>query len=391
MIVRPGIEVLVEDRADLVRGARVGLLAHAASATRRLEHASSALAAAGADVVRLFAPEHGVTAAAQDMVRVDERRDRLTGLPVVSLYGEDEASLTPRPGDFDGLDALVVDLADVGSRYYTFYATAVRALPVAAARGLRVIVCDRPNPIDGVSVEGNAVAPGYHSFVGELDVPNRHGLTVGELCRLARLVRAIDVDLTVIPAQGWDRAALWNATGLPWILPSPNMPTLDTALVYPGMCLVEGTNLSEGRGTTRPFEIGGAPWLDPARLARDLAAYALPGVAFRPVGFRPGFQKHAGTACGGVQLHLVDRASFRPVATGLAFLAAARAQDPEAFRWRTEAYEFVSDRPAIDLLAGGPRWRTALEAGIDPREVAREWARDEAAFGEVRAELLGWA
>ncbi|MCU0225354.1 MAG: DUF1343 domain-containing protein [Acidobacteria bacterium] len=388
MSVVPGIEVLCGREAGLLRGARVGLIAHPASVTRGLAHAAEALAVAGARVVRLFAPEHGSGGGAQDMVAVDERRDALTGLPVVSLYGDDEASLTPTDAALAGLDLLVADLADVGARYYTFYATIVRALGAAARAGLRVVVCDRPNPLGGVLIEGNLVGPGYRSFVGELPVPNRHGMTVGELCRFAAVERGLELDLTVVPCAGWSRAQWWDATGLPWVLPSPNMPTLETATVYPGMCLVEGTNLSEGRGTTRPFELAGAPWLDGRALAAQLERWGLPGVAFRPVRFRPAFQKHAGSECQGVQLHVTDRLAFRPVLTGVAFLAAARAQDPARFRWRTEPYEFVSDRPAIDLLAGGPGWREAIETGVEPAVMAAAWAADEAAFARIREPSL---
>jgi uncharacterized protein YbbC (DUF1343 family) len=384
----PGIEVLCGREAGLVRGARVGLIAHPASVTRSLAHAAEALAAAGARVVRLFAPEHGSGGGAQDMVAVDERRDALTGLPVVSLYGDDEASLTPAEAALAGLDLLVADLADVGARYYTFYATIVRALGAAARAGLRVAVCDRPNPLGGVLIEGNLVGPGYGSFVGELPVPNRHGMTVGELCRFAAVERGLALDLTVVPCAGWSRALWWDETGLPWVLPSPNMPTLETATVYPGMCLVEATNLSEGRGTTRPFELAGAPWLDGRALAAQLARWGLPGVAFRPVRFLPAFQKHAGSECQGVQLHVTDRLAFRPVLTGVAFLAAARAQDPARFRWRSEPYEFVADRPAIDLLAGGPGWREAIETGVEPAVMAAAWAADEAAFARLREPSL---
>ena len=388
MSVVPGIEVLCGREAGLVRGARVGLIAHPASVTRSLAHAAEALTAAGARVVRLFAPEHGSGGGAQDMVAVDERRDALTGLPVVSLYGDDEASLTPSEAALAGLDLLVADLADVGARYYTFYATIVRALGAAARAGLRVVVCDRPNPLGGVLIEGNLVAPGYRSFVGELPVPNRHGMTVGELCRFAAVERGLALDLTVVPCAGWSRAQWWDATGLPWVLPSPNMPTLETATVYPGMCLVEGTNLSEGRGTTRPFELAGAPWLDGRALAAQLDRWGLPGVAFRPARFLPAFQKHAGSECQGVQVHVTDRLAFRPVLTGVAFLAAARAQDPARFRWRTEPYEFVADRPAIDLLAGGPGWREALETGVEPAVIAAAWAADEAEFTRLREPSL---
>ena len=377
MTVRPGIEVLVADRPGLVRGARAGLLAHPASVDRDLRHAALLLDEAGADVVRLFAPEHGVTGAAQDMVPVDETRDPVTGLPVVSLYGRSEAELVPRPEHLAGLDTLVVDLQDVGARYYTFAATAIRALPACAEAGVRVIVCDRPNPLGGILVEGNTVDPAFRSFVGELPVPQRHGMTIGELVLFAARVRRVDVELEVVPCDGWHREDDFPGTGLPWVLPSPNMPTIETALVYPGACLLEGTNLSEGRGTTRPFEIVGAPWLDPRALAAALEAEALPGVRFRPLVFTPAFHKHAGTPCGGVQLHVFDRRAFRPVRTGLAVVIAARRLDPGRFAWRTEPYEFVADRPAFDLLAGTDAWRRAIEEGASAAEIASGFAVHE--------------
>lgn len=388
MSVTPGLELLCGPRAALVRGAQVGLIAHPASVTRRLVHAAEALCAAGARVVRLFAPEHGSGGGHQDMVAVTEPRDPLSGLPVVSLYGEEEASLAPDDASLADLDLLIADLADVGARYYTFYATIVRTLDAAARVRLPVVVCDRPNPIGGRLVEGNLIGDGYRSFVSELSVPNRHGMTVGELCRLAVAGRRLDVDLTVVPCDGWTRDLWWDETGLPWVLPSPNMPSLDTAIVYPGMCLVEGTNLSEGRGTTRPFELAGAPWLDARALVEALEAWELPGVRFRPVRFQPAFQKHAGEECRGAQLHVTDRLAFRPVLTGLAFLCAARAQDPGRFRWREEPYEFVSDRPAIDLLAGGPGWREAIEAGVPPAEIAAAWRDAERGFLRDREPFL---
>ena len=380
MKVQPGLEVLVERERSLIAGRRVGLLTHPASVSRGLVPAARVLQAAGGRIERLFAPEHGVGGGAQDMEVVDELRDPVTGLAVVSLYGETEDQLTPSPAQLEGLDLLVVDLMDVGARYYTFAATAIRLLPIAAEAGVPVIVSDRPNPIGGVTIEGNLILPGQESFVGEISVPNRHGMSLGELCRLAHVEREIDVELRVVPARGWRREQYWDQTGLPWVSPSPNMPTLETALVYPGACLVEGTNLSEGRGTTRPFELVGAPFLDAEPFAARLNGRNLPGVAFRPVSFVPMFQKHAGRVCGGVQLHVTGRLAFRPVRTGLELLAAARELAPEAFSWRREPYEFVSDRPAIDLLAGGPGWRQALEAGEDPAAIAAEWAGDLAEF-----------
>lgn len=383
MSVIPGLERLADLCPALLRGARTGLMTHPAAVGRDYAPALSWVQRAGALVDRLFAPEHGLGGMAQDMIAVDEQRDPLSGLPVISLYGKSEASLTPRPEDFAGLDLLVIDLCDVGARYYTFAASAIRALPVAGASGVRVLIADRPNPLNGLTIEGNLIDPGFHSFVGELSVPNRHGLTIGELCRLACRQRGLDLDLTIVAALGWDRSAFWDETGLPWIHPSPNMPTLDTAVAYPGLCLIEGTNLSEARGTTKPFELFGAPWLHPEALAQRLSRFSLPGVLFRPLHFRPAFHKFAGLDCGGVQLHVTDRRLFRPVLTGLAVIAAARELAPDHFRWRTEAYEFVSDRLAFDLLAGGPSWRQALESGASPWDIAADWPQVETEFARL--------
>jgi uncharacterized protein YbbC (DUF1343 family) len=260
---------------------------------------------------------------------------------------------------------------------------------VCAEAGVAVIVLDRPNPLGGAVVEGPPIEPGYESFVGLASVPIRHGLTAGELARLMAAREGLDVELEVVTMKGWDRSMWFDETGLPWVLPSPNMPTLETAVVYPGMCLVEGTELSEGRGTTRPFEIAGAPGIDEHELAAALAAEGLAGARFRPLTFEPTFQKHAKKACGGVQIHVTDRDTYRATAAGVAFLAAAHRALPEAFAWRTRAYEFVADIPAIDLLAGSPALRRGIEAGASLSELTAGWAENEAAFqGERAVHLL---
>ncbi len=385
MRVIPGIELLAGEQRGLVHARRVGLLSHPAAVDATLRPAHELLAAAGAHVVRLFAPEHGAGGALQDMVGSQEQQDPLSGLDVVSLYGESIETLSPCPAAFEGLDVLVIDLVDVGARYYTYAASAVKCLEVAAKMGLQVVVADRPNPINGRAIEGNLVHAAQRSFVGELPLPNRHGMSLGEICRFAVREKGLELELDVVAAKGWERTAWADETGCPWVMPSPNMPTLDTATVYPGTCLVEGTLLSEGRGTTRPFEIVGAPWLDALRLARDLAREDLPGVRFRPLTFLPAFHKHAGRLCQGVQLHVVDREAFRPVESGLALIIASRAQDPEAFRWRSEAYEFVADQLAIDLLAGTPTWRQAIEGGASAREIASSWVAERKEFEVLRA------
>jgi uncharacterized protein YbbC (DUF1343 family) len=373
-----GLEVLLSDPAPHLRGRRVGLLAHPASVDRSLRHAVPLLHAALGDRLRvLFGPQHGLRGETQDnMIEWEGYTDTLTGLPVHSLYGQHRR---PTPAMLQDLDVLVVDLQDVGARYYTFVWTLLLCLEACAEAGKAVLVLDRPNPIGG-TVEGNVLDPGYRSFVGLAPIPMRHGLTIGELARWLRAHFALDVDLTVLPMQGWRGDLDFEATGLPWVLPSPNLPTVEAAMVYPGACLLEGTELSEGRGTTRPFEILGAPWLDPDRLVGALAAQSLPGLALRPLHFEPTFQKHAGRLCGGVQVHVTCRRRFRPVLTYLALLTAVRRLWPEHFAWRRPPYEYEYDRLPIDILAGGPGLREAVEAGADPREVAAGWQREAEAF-----------
>jgi uncharacterized protein YbbC (DUF1343 family) len=387
--VRTGLDVLAAERCALLRGRRVGLVAHPASVDARLRHAAELLAAAdGVTLVVVFGPEHGWLGQAQDLIGVADTGDPLSGVRGHSLYGDTVASLKPTPEQLAGLDVLVIDLQDVGSRYYTFPTTMLYCLEAAAGVGLPVIILDRPNPIGGVAVEGPVLRPGFESFVGPHALPTRHGLTIGELARLYITERRIDIEMQIIRCEGWQRGMDFAATGLPWVLPSPNMPTLDTAFVYPGMCLLEGTNLSEGRGTTRPFELCGAPGVDARRLAQRLNAEKLSGLVFRPAWFQPVFQKYVGRICGGVQLHVSDRVTFQPVRTGLAVLAALREANHECFAWRTEEYEFVHSPIAIDLLFGSDRERLALEAGQDWNAVAAEWAPEEAAWRERRAPAL---
>jgi uncharacterized protein YbbC (DUF1343 family) len=257
-----------------------------------------------------------------------------------------------------------------------------------ARAGKAFCVLDRPNPLGGLHIEGGLIAPGFESFVGLVSCPNRHGMTAGEIARWRHAVEKLDLELMVLGMRGWQRDMRFEHTGLPWVMPSPNMPTTDTAMVYPGMCLVEGTELSEGRGTTRPFELAGAPYLDGNRLATDLAAMQLPGVMFRSAMFLPMFQKHRDKVCGGVQLHVTNPETFRPYRTGVAFLKACYDQSPAAFRWRAKAYEFVDQIPAIDLLAGGDALRRGIEAGASLDELAARWPRDEGDFAAERADYL---
>ncbi|PYM33534.1 MAG: DUF1343 domain-containing protein [Candidatus Rokuibacteriota bacterium] len=371
MRVESGLEVLLDRHLPWLRGRRLGLLAHQASVTRDLAHVAQLLNdLRGVRLARLFAPEHGLWGAAQDHAPVASTRDQVTGLEVWSLYGERRA---PTPETLAGLDALVVDLQDIGARYYTFVWTLALAMRECARAGVRVIVLDRPNPLGGDRVEGNLPDPAFASFVGLYPLPARHGLTIGELARRFVLEEGIRCDLTVARMRGWRRAMLWEDTGLPWVPPSPNMPTPDTARVYPGGCLIEGTNLSEGRGTTRPFEWVGAPYLDGHRYAEALDAMSLPGVRFRPARFVPTFHKWAGEVCGGVQIHVTDRRRFRPFRTGVAAISVARRLAPAEFRWKEPPYEFEHQRLPIDILFGTDRIRTQIEGGTDLPVIEATW------------------
>jgi uncharacterized protein YbbC (DUF1343 family) len=387
--VRTGLDVLVSRGFDALRGLRVGLVANAASVDGQFRHAADPLRnAPGVQLAALFGPEHGLFGQAQDLIAVQNQDAPGTGIPVHSLYGDSFASLKPTSEQLRGLDALVIDLPDIGSRYYTFAATMMFCLEATAEAGLLAVVLDRPNPLGGVAVEGPMRKPGFESFVGLAPVVTRHGLTLGELARLYRSEHGLGGDLRVIPCEGWRREMFFEDTGLPWIMPSPNIPTLETAFVYPGQCLLEGTNMSEGRGTTRPFELCGAPWIDPFALAERLRAEQLPGVHFRPVWFRPTFHKFAGEDCGGVQVHVLSRLEFQPVRTGLAVLAVLRELSGPRFAWRREPYEFVVDRPAIDLLVGSDRERRSLEAGLTWRELETAWKGEEEAFQRGRKAFL---
>jgi len=340
----------------LIKGRRIGLLAHPASVDRELRHAEHVLPASGARLAAIFGPEHGYSGQAQYMVGVAHSEG---DVPVYSLYGDTFEDLSPKPEQLAGLDAVVVDLQDVGSRYYTYVWSMALMLRACAAAGVQCIVLDRPNPIGGVVMEGAPQRPGYRSFVGLYDVPVRHGLTIGELANMVRELEGLPTEsLAVVPMEGWTRAMYFPNTELPWVLPSPNMPTLETALVYPGGCLLEGTNVSEGRGTTKPFEIFGAPFVHGDALVRTLRGE---GVMLRALEFEPTFNKFQGQNCRGVHVHVADAQKVRSYALYLRAIAAIRNAAPSDFAFRTEPYEYVSDRPAIDLLTGGPEFRAVCD------------------------------
>jgi len=393
-----GAEVAHRAAFSSLRGQRVAVLANPTSlirlqdGSRRRIHLVDALRDAGVSVVKLFGPEHGIWATAQDMIGVEGGLDPIFELPVETLYGHDEQSLIPRPAALDGVDTLVFDVQDVGARYYTYAATLCMTLDVCAQTGVSVVVLDRPNPLGGEVVEGGRVASDHRSFVGWIDLPQRHGLTVGEIARLYMNEAGLDVTLDVFSCQGWQVDAYLDEQpcgDLPavWTPPSPNMPTVATAVLYPGGCLVEGTMLSEGRGTTRPFEVVGAPGMQARRFAAAVETLSEGELVALPLRFEPTFQKHGGQVCDGAVLEVADRRRLRSVRAGLAVIAAAMATWDD-FEWRREAYEFVTDRLAIDLLMGGPAARLALEAGAGLDAACVGFDEAQAALGRRAAGAL---
>ncbi len=380
-----GCDRLLE--STLLQNRRVGLVSNPASIDRHLQHTADRLASRkDLTLAALFGPQHGFHADVQDnMVQTGHAHDQRWRVPIYSLYSE---TREPTAEMLAGLDVLVVDLQNVGARIYTFISTMANCLRAAERHGVAVIVCDRPNPIGGVQVEGPVLDPVFESFVGQFPIPMRHGMTIGELARLFNEHFGIGAKLTVVAMAGWRRDMYWDDTGLPWVMPSPNMPTLDTAIVYPGMVLFEGTNLSEGRGTTRPFEISGAPWIDGRTLAERMNEAAIPGAWFRPVGFEPTFQKHARKACGGCQIHVTDRRAFKPVLTGVALVAEYRRLDPERFAWRHPPYEYEEAKWPIDILAGSDKLRLQIEADVEAREIAESWEDEVGRFLPVRERFL---
>jgi uncharacterized protein YbbC (DUF1343 family) len=384
--VRTGLLSLISgSRAELER-ARLGLIAHPASVTNDLTASADALRAASYNIKVLFGPQHGVFGEKQDnMIESASFVDARLGIPVHSLYGEVRK---PTREMLAGLDALLFDLQDVGVRVYTFVWTMTLAMEACRDAGVKFVVLDRPNPIGGVAREGPTLSPGFESFVGLHPLPLRHGLTAGEIARLANERFGIGCELDVIPCNGWERLQWHDDTRLPFVSPSPNLPTLDSCTVYPGMVLLEGTNLSEGRGTTQPFEFFGAPFLDPHELTVKLDEHALPGLVFRPCQFEPTFHKYAGHPCGGAQIHVADRSLFRPVETAVTILHVVRQLAPEDFAWRPPPYEYEENLMPIDILWGSDVLRTATDAGVPPSEIMEQAAADLTAFEEVARPYL---
>jgi uncharacterized protein YbbC (DUF1343 family) len=382
-----GLERLLEDHAPLIEGARVGLICNQASVDHGYRHAADLLHGHGEINLRaLFGPQHGIRGDVQDnMIETAHGTDRKTGLPVHSLYSE---TREPTEEMLRDVDVLVFDMQDVGCRIYTFVYTLANCMRAAARFDKKVVVCDRPNPINGVSVAGNVLEPEYASFVGQFPLPTRHGMTVGELARMFNEHFSINCDLEIVPMNGWQREFWHDDTDAPWVLPSPNMPTLDSATVFPGTVHFEGTQVSEGRGTTRPFEFVGAPYVDADEYADKLNALGLPGVFFRSCGFQPTFQKHGGVSCGGVQIHVLDREVFEPVFAGIAMVKLLHDMYPQEFRWKEPPYEYVYDKNPFDVIAGTNNIREAFEQGVELGAIAQSWERPLIEFKQLRESFL---
>ena len=373
-----------------LRGRRIGLVCNPASVDHKLRHILDvALADPELNLVALFGPQHGFRSDVQDnMIETPHAEYEASSrkrIPLFSLYSD---TREPLPAMLDGIDTLVIDLQDIGTRIYTYIYTMANCMRAAKRHGIEVIVCDRPNPIAGLEIEGITLEPGNESFVGLYPMPTRHGMTIGELARLFNEHIGIGADLEVVTMTGWNRAMFWDDTDLPWVMPSPNIPTLDSAIVFPGTVHIEGTNASEGRGTTRPFELVGAPWVRAERFAAALNERKFAGVYFRPVVFEPTFQKHARVPCGGCQMHVLDREAFKPVLVGTAIIEQMRAADPGSFKWKQPPYEYEHDKVPIDVIAGAKWFREAIDAGERAEDMARRWEASEDAFRELQRPYL---
>jgi len=385
--IKLGLEKLLEEQLDLLSEARIGLICNQASVDHGFRHAADLLHEHKRVQLRaLFGPQHGIRGDVQDnMIETEHTVDPETGLPIHSLYSE---TREPTEEMLKDLDVLVFDMQDVGCRIYTFAYTMANCMAAARKFGKKVIVCDRPNPINGLQVAGNVLEPEQASFVGLFAIPTRHGMTIGELAQMFNEHFEIGCDLDVVTMDGWNRSHWLDETDAPWVMPSPNIPTLDSATVFPGTVHFEGTQLSEGRGTTRPFELIGAPYVNPEEYSRTLNGMNLPGVFFRSCIFRPTFQKHAGVSCGGVQIHVTDRNEFEPVGTGIAMVKAAYDLNRSEFRWKEPPYEYVYDRNPFDVIAGTSSIRQAFEQGSTNAEIQKSWVGPLNNFLKVRERFL---
>lgn len=384
---RIGIERLLTDKLGSLKGQRIGLVCNQASVLPDLTHAADVFFEhPSIDLRTLFGPQHGIRGDVQyNMIETPHAADERTGIMVYSLYSE---TREPTEKMLSDVDTIVVDLQDVGCRIYTFVYTMANCMRAAKKYGKRVVVCDRPNPINGREIEGNITEHEFKSFVGQFELPTRHGMTIGELAKMFNEHFGIGCELEVIEMQGWNRNMWFEETGLPFVLPSPNIPTVDTCVVFPATVHLEGTELSEGRGTTKPFELNGAPFIDPKKWVVALDTYEFPGVAFREAYFRPTFCEFAGETCGGLQMHVFNRDIFRPVIVGVAMVKTVYDMYPEQFQWRQNAYEYVFDQNPMDVVCGTDKIRKAIEAGSPLKEIEDSWADGLNKFQKDREPFL---
>jgi uncharacterized protein YbbC (DUF1343 family) len=382
-----GLEKLLSQRMDLLKGARVGLICNQASVDHGLQHAADLLHHhPNIKLTALFGPQHGIRGDVQDnMIETGHSVDRVTNTPIYSLYSE---TREPTEEMVEDIDLFIFDMQGVGCRIYTFVYTMANCMRAARRFGKRVIVCDRPNPIGGIGVSGNVLEPEYASFVGQFPLPTRHGMTVGELAQMFNKHFGINCDLEVVTMDGWSREYWMDETDAPWVMPSPNIPTVDTATVFPGAVHFEGTQLSEGRGTTRPFELIGAPYIVPEDYAHRLNSIGFPGVYFRACVFQPTFQKHARVSCGGCQIHVTNRKEFEPVIVGVAMVKTAYDMYLEYFRWKDPPYEYIYDRNPFDVIAGTNKIREAIEQGKETESINESWQPALAEFKQIRERYL---
>lgn len=385
-MIQTGIDILSRESCKRIKGKRVGLLVNPASVTKDLRHSSDVIHGSGIDLVCLFGPQHGYTGETQaNMIEWESYTHPRFRIPVYSLYG---TSREPDTKILQDLAVVVIDLPDIGARPYTYLWTALLMMRACAAVQVPVLVLDRPNPIGGEMVEGPILDNRYESFVGLHPLPMRHGLTIGEALSMINKKEDIGCDLEIMTMDGWKRSMHFEETELPWVLPSPNMPTPHSALVYPGTVLLEATNISEGRGTTRPFEIIGAPWIDSYTFARALDELGLPGFMARPLDFKPTWDKYEGELCDGVQIHVTDRRAFQPVRLGVTVISTAASMFRTHFSWKDPPYEYEYEKPPIDILSGDASLRETVDAGGDISVLFDKWKRDEETFGQTRKEFL---
>jgi uncharacterized protein YbbC (DUF1343 family) len=385
---KTGLDIFEKNWPEKLKGSRVGLVVHPASVNSKVEHAGDCFSRSRKlELAAFFGPQHGIRGETQDnMIEWKGFRDRKTGLPVYSIYSD---TRKPAASMLKDIDVIAIDMQDVGSRYYTFIWTMELCMQACSEMGKSVVILDRPNPLGGVITEGTVLDMSFTSFVGQRPLPVRHGMTIAEIAGYLRDEYYPSLDFHVIPMKGWHRKMWFGETGLPWVLPSPNMPTFDTALAYPGMCLLEGTNVSEGRGTTRPFEMFGAPFIDAEVLIEKLKSFKLPGVIFRPMYFQPTFQKHAGKLCGGAQIHVTDRDKFRPFKTGVAVIKTLHDLYPDCFEWKKPPYEYENEKMPIDILAGTDRLRKDMENGKSLEYMEDWWNEQCRAFNKnIRKKYL---